>query len=253
MKFSHKIKNVWKRLKKCQKRWTAVFLETIFSRFCINCGKEGKYICDDCSLFVSEAKFICPSCDKPSYFGDKHQWCNDPEEMLGLINIWDYEGIIKKIFYHIKEDGTFHILEELIERIILLIENDPTRFSPFLSFMNQEETYITFVPIHKKKKKKRGFDQSEILARHFANIFNKKYVVLLERIKSTKSQIEIKGKESRIKNIKDAFVFLKPKENIKQVVIINDVWESGATMRECVKILKENKIENIWGFVLARV
>ncbi len=233
------------------KKFWLFFLETFFPRFCVNCEKEGRYICDQCSMFLSEASFICPACQNPSYLGKKHENCKE-NKMDGLISVWDYDGIVKEAVHLIKFNGFFHITEELIERILLLIEKDETRFSIFLNLLISPKTYITFVPLSKSREKERGFNQSKVLAEYIAKTAGKKTINLLERTKNTKPQTELKKKE-RFLNIKDTFSFSCQKDlEIEEVLIVDDVWTSGATMKECCRVLKENGVKKVWGFVLAK-
>ncbi len=202
-------------------------------------------------MFPSEAGFICPVCQNPSYFGKKHKNCKE-NKIDGLVSVWDYDGIVKKAVHLIKFNGFFHITEELMERIILLIEKDEKRFSIFLNFLVSPKTFITFVPLSESREKERGFNQSKVLAEYVAKTAGKKTINLLERTKNTKPQTELKKKE-RFLNIRNAFSFVYQKDlKIKEVLIVDDVWTSGATMKECCRVLKENGVKKVWGFVLAK-
>ncbi len=224
----------------------------LFPRFCVRCKREGRYICMKCELFISEAGFICPVCQKPSYFGKKHKRCKK-NKIDGLISIWDYEGIIKELIYLIKFGGFFHIIEELTERLILTIKKEETRFSYFLDFLIHKETYITFVPLGKSREKERGFNQSRILAEYIAKITGKEVINLIERKKNTKPQAKLENKKERFLNVKNAFTLdCKNDLNIKRVLIVDDVWTSGSTMKECCRVLKKNGVKEVWGFVLAK-
>ncbi len=47
-----------------------LFLDTLFPVFCIGCKREEKYICDECTVFLSESSLICPVCSGDSYTGE---------------------------------------------------------------------------------------------------------------------------------------------------------------------------------------
>lgn len=208
-------------------------LDAIFPKLCINCKKEGSYICRDCYLYLSEADFICPICGDFSFSGKTHEKCLDTRSLDGLISIWDYEGVIKKALLKIKEERLFHIAEEITDMALFFMFENKERFSTFLSFLLSKNTVLTYVPISKKRKKFIGFNHSDVLANKISKMFNVKKVKLLE-----------KTKDGKILCIK--------KSNIKNVVIIDDFWVSGSTMKECSKILKENGIKKIWGFTVAK-
>ncbi len=233
--------------RKIIKRSISFFLETIFPRFCIGCEKEGSYICNDCVLFLSEARLLCSACGKDSRSGKNHLVCNR-SELNGLVSLWDHESVIKQAIERIKVGGVFHILEELTEYFLFLAQRDQKRLSSFLRFIIDEETVVTFVPLGSQRKKERGFDQSEILADYLARSLGKKKEVLLKRVRETEPQDNLEKEERRL-NVKDAFSFVGSKTD--KVVIIDDIWTSGATMKECCRVMRENGVREIWGFTIA--
>jgi len=195
----------------------------MFPRNCINCGKEGKYICEKCELFLSEA---------PSLFNQ-----GNLEEIIGC---WEYEGLAKKIIFKIKYEGVFDAINELIEMAFEIRE----LYLP-------EGTMITFVPMFKGKEKIRGFNQAELIAKKLGKTTGKEVSSLLEKIKDTSSQIEL-DKEERLANVKNSFQIKEKTICPNNILLVDDVWTSGATMKECAKILKRAGAKRIFGFTLAR-
>ncbi len=238
--------------KKMRKNLFSNFLDIIFPRFCINCNKEGEYICTNCMLFLSESEFICPACQKLSYFGKKHSKCKEKNSLDGLVSFWDYEGIIKMAIHQVKHKKTFHLLEEIIEKSLFLIEKEDERFSYFISLLVNKKTYITFIPMFCEKEKERGFNQSKIIADYLSNKLEKKLIPLLKREKNTEPQINLNKKE-RFLNVEKSFLFISNNYKVKKVIIVGDIWVSGLTMKECCRALKQNGIEEVWGITLARV
>jgi len=201
-------------------------IDILFPRTCMACGKEGKYICEKCSLFLSETSSIFK--------------IGGLEE---LVSVWEYEGLIKNIILKIKYDGVFDAINELVEKAFRIRE-------PYIP----EDTIITFVPMFKKKQKRRGFNQAELIAKKIGEATRREVMPLLEKIKDTPSQTEL-NKEERILNVKDSFRPLKlilNKSLPENVLLVDDVWTSGATMQECSKVLKRAGVKRVWGFTLAR-
>ena len=221
----------------------------------MGCGKEGEYICKKCDIYVSENSFVCPVCFQTSLTGETHSWCSGRYELDGLVSIWQYDGIIKSAIKSIKYGKVFDIVKELTTKSFLIACNDSSnRFDEFLSFLLERETYITYVPMHDKKKRQRGFNQSQIIAREIAEKINKKEATLLKKIKFTSDQASLK-KESRLQNVKNCFQPIQTKlslVSIKHVVLVDDVFTTGATMKECCRVLKQNGVKKVWGFTLAR-
>ncbi|MDP2909570.1 MAG: ComF family protein [bacterium] len=199
-------------------------IDILLPRTCVGCGKEGKYICEKCGLFLSEA---------PSIF-----LTSGLEE---LASAWEYEGLTKNIIFKIKYEGAFDMINELVGKAFEIRE-------PYIP----EDTTITFVPMFKKKEKRRGFNQAELIAKKVGEITGREVLPLLEKIKDTPSQTEL-NKEERMTNVKDSFQRKKGANCYNNVLLVDDVWTSGATMQECCRILKRSGVKRVFGFTLARI
>jgi len=203
-------------------------LNVIIPIACVGCGKEGNYICDKCDLFLSEATSIFAK-----------------GNLKEVISVWEYEGLIKKLIHKIKYEGVSGAVNELVTKAFKRRE----LYIP-------EDMIITFVPMFKKKERIRGFNQAELIAKKLGEMTNRKVVPLLEKVKDTPSQTEL-NKEERIENVKGTFGLSKPgfslsKPGFENVLIVDDVWTSGATMEECSRILRKAGAKNVQGFTLAR-
>ncbi len=157
-----------------------------------------------------------------------------------MVSAWEYEGLIKKIIFKIKYDGMFDVIDELVEKAFEIRE-------PYVP----EDTTITFVPMFKKKEIKRRFNQAELIARKVGEITDREVLPLLEKIKDTPSQTEL-NKEKRLANVKDSFQRKQGVNCYNNVLLVDDVWTSGATMQECCKVLKKSGVKRVFGFTLAR-
>ena len=112
---------------------------------------------------------------------------------------------------------------------------------------------ITSVPMNKKKKWERGFNQSEIIAKKTAKMLNKAYYPLLEEKSRFKVQKEL-GYRERFLNILNRYK-VKNKKNVKNksVLLIDDVFTTGATINECARILKSFGATYVYSLTMARV
>ncbi len=112
---------------------------------------------------------------------------------------------------------------------------------------------ICSVPIHRKRKNDRGYNQSELIAKEVAkNIKEIKYVKLLKKIVNNKRQSMLK-REERKQNVKNVYE-IQNKQIIedKKIILFDDIYTTGNTVDECSKILKENKAKEILVLTLAR-
>lgn len=112
---------------------------------------------------------------------------------------------------------------------------------------------IVPVPLHPKKLRERQFNQSEVLASYLAKRLDKKIVKdKVKRIKYTMPQTELK-RDERIKNVDGAFL-AKDGHDLKgkTILLIDDVFTTGATLHECAKALKNAGAKKVVAFALAR-
>ncbi|MCX6737810.1 MAG: phosphoribosyltransferase family protein [Candidatus Parcubacteria bacterium] len=111
------------------------------------------------------------------------------------------------------------------------------------------------MPIHKKKLKNRGFNQSEEIVKHLFEEFGLNFIKdLIIKTKNTPPQAEL-SKDERKKNIINAFEInplLKDIIKDKNILLVDDVFTTGSTMEECSKILKQNCAQSVWCAVVAR-
>jgi ComF family protein len=117
-----------------------------------------------------------------------------------------------------------------------------------------QNTTVMPVPLHKNRLKERGFNQSLSLARAFAKVHKLRLDYLkLIRIKDTMPQVRLKGKE-RADNIKGAFK-LKDNNSFKDssILLVDDVYTTGATVKECSKVLIKGGAARVSVLTLARV
>lgn len=185
---------------------------------------------------IKEEKPVCKECLNKLRLEAKHKAIKDTD----IFSIAVYEGEIQKLLHDFKYNKNLYLGKFLS---LILSENiDPERYSNF--------NLIIPVPLHKEKLKDRGFNQSEI----FADAIGKKLNIpvskniLVRKIK-TLPQVNMK-KEEREKNVKDAF---KCKKEIhrKNIILVDDVFTTGSTVKECIKELKKKGAEKINVIVFA--
>ena len=112
---------------------------------------------------------------------------------------------------------------------------------------------IMEVPIHKKRRAERGYNQSELIAKEIAkNIKEIKYESILIKIKNNERQSNL-NKEDRTENVKNVYE-VKNKQIIdgKRVILFDDIYTTGNTVNECSRILKENNAKEILVLTLAK-
>ncbi|MFA5375353.1 MAG: phosphoribosyltransferase family protein [Dehalococcoidia bacterium] len=109
------------------------------------------------------------------------------------------------------------------------------------------------VPIHKRRLRERGYNQSSLLAQRLSRMTNIPVVEdVLIRTKHTPSQAKSDSVDQRRKNIRNAFRCVNHDISGKRILLIDDVCTSGATLNSCAASLKSAGAASVWGFTLAK-
>lgn len=226
-------------------------LDFLFPKRCVRCRKIGSYICPQCFTYISFTDtIVCVVCQRPAIGGITHPVCQTPFGVDGVFPSLVYIGIVKKLVYTFKYPPYLSDLRDCLTELFYegLIQKEQ-----FYTCFTNQSVFVP-VPLHVSKLRKRGYNQAEKLAGGLASKFEIPVIDCLARVKNTKTQIGL-TKEERQENLKDAFAlkkeFFQQMKTVKQVYLVDDVSTSGATLRECAKILKKNGVKYVWGVTLA--
>jgi len=111
------------------------------------------------------------------------------------------------------------------------------------------------VPLHKSRRRSRGFNQAELLARAAVRHLPLKLEVLngaLVRQRDTVSQVGL-SREERIQNVRDAFRVAQPSRvKGRDILLVDDVMTTGTTLSECARVLKRAGAQRVWAATVAR-
>ena len=190
-------------------------IEYIFLPSCGVCGKlkEG-YLCKKCVKELE--KYVINEKSSLRNFNIKRS--NDIEKM----HIFKYDEIIRKLILNYKFYDKSYLYKTFCEFII----NNKKTFDFIKSY-----DIIIPVPIHKKRMRKRGYNQSELIAKELAKkVKIKCYTDILLKVKNNRMQSTLTKKE-REENAKNVYK-LKNEEKIynKKVLIFDDIYTTGATI-----------------------
>lgn len=188
-------------------------LEIIFPPKCGICGKIGEgYICNNCyNMFVINKIYK-----------------NYNRERFHMLK---YEGIIRDKLIEYKFNDKPHLYRMFYE--ILIKDKNAC------DFLKGYDIIIP-VPIHKKRKSLRGYNQSELIAKKLSDRFKMPmYIDVLKKQINTIPQSSL-GKKARKSNAQNVYkVDNMQKIKNKNVVIVDDIYTTGATANECIKVLKD--------------
>ena len=221
---------------------------------CMWCGKE--YwpedeipFCQDCLLQVPVISGRqCLKCSRPlrlaaarkdfCFLCEHHTYFFTRVKAATL-----YDGIIKQLLHRLKYYGQVHLGQRLGSLLVERIKWEYVWYSYDL---------ILPIPLAAAKYKERGYNQAAILARAVANYLKRPYSEeILVRIKETLSQNQLSLAERR-KNLYGAFMVTQPmKITGKKILLIDDIFTSGATISSAAWILLKNGARRVDGLTLA--
>jgi competence protein ComFC len=234
------------------------FLNFIFPKRCVNCRSFGAYICVGCFSYVSfNETGACIVCQRPALGGLTHPVCKTRYAPDGVFSSLVYKGVVKKLVYKFKYNP--HLTDLKTVLIELFYEGIIQKEDFFKSLIGS--SVLVPIPLHKSRSRKRGYNQSQILAKGLAKKLDLPVFNYLERTRNTKTQVGLK-KEEREENIKNAFR-INPSAALRagnkelqindfpQVFLVDDVVTSGATLKEAAKVLKRAGVKKVYGLTLA--
>ncbi|MDD5569289.1 MAG: ComF family protein [Candidatus Pacebacteria bacterium] len=223
-------------------------LDVIFPKKCLNCGREGAYFCEDCLSLIEINPFEYCLCEKPQKLMStgKCWFCRD-RKLNGLYSAASFkERRVKLLVHHLKYLNQIKELADYLSFLILAHFNFITKEIP-------SDSLLVPVPLFIKRKKARGFNQAEEIAKIISAKTGAKISLdNLKRIRNTQPQVKL-NKMERIENIKNAFAVSNAEEFKKKIIfLVDDVYTTGATMEECAKELKRAGASEVWGLTAAR-
>jgi len=218
-----------------------LLIDFLFPKTCVACGKYGVDLCKNCLFDLSIADQVCPMCGEDSPMGWVHRGCKNRLGMDGLIVIFDYQDDkVRSVIDGIK----FGFNKRLAERVL----------KKFKFETGEVFDYLVPVPLHYYRENWRGFNQAEVIASFVAKKMKLDVKDVIKRKRKTKQQSLIRDRVLREKNVKGAFEIQKDIACLlrgSKVLLVDDVFTSGADMRECTRVLKKAGASLVWGIALA--
>jgi ComF family protein len=221
-----------------------VALDLLFPRWCIGCGREGDYICDACRRDLSVLiPPVCPACGRPQSRGSVCRECREMPMLIdGIRSPFVFDGVIRRAIHELKYRN-LRGLAPLMAGLLYdyLVENP------------LPADVLVPVPIHRKRQRDRGYNQSALLAKELSRRSRLPMIVNgLVRHRYAVPQAQSAGLNERQKNVAGAFTCPYERFQGKRVLLIDDVATSGATLNACAETLKATGAAQVWGLVMAR-
>lgn len=211
--------------------------------------------CPVCHGILQGKNFVCPSCrQKLPYIKEpkckkcgkemekeEQEYCRDCQRFSHSFDkggaVFAYDQVMRKSIsmfkYHNRREYARFYAAEMYEHC-----------RHFLNTCNPD--VILPVPIHRQKKRQRGFNQAELVAKKLGKMMkvpvDSKYLIRREK---TVPQKEL-SRQKRKANLKQAFKVNKTNRTYERVLIVDDIYTTGATIDAISEILRENQVKIIF-------
>ena len=189
---------------------------------------------------------MCPVCEKLSSDGFTHERCKSVFGIDGHICLFSYEGVIRKALIALKYKYAFDVVSELVGYGMEQFETKKHFLPKF--------DYFVPIPLYWYRENIRGFNQSGVIGEAFAKALKLKFASnLLMRKRLGSAQVELRG-EQRAKNVKGVFLVnpnFVPGRKFS-VLIFDDVYTTGSTLKEACRVLKQKGANKVWGLTFAK-
>lgn len=229
-------------------------LDFLFPKKCIGCGREKGYFCPKCIREILQTDLVCPQCNNLSIGGLTHPGCERKFSLDGLWSLGMYQGSLKKAIQKLKyEPSLIRDLAPVLSNIIIDYWKTYQVYLFDLIRKNHQNWVTVPVPLYWFRENKRGFNQAKLIGQIVSKKLGLGYCDALKRVRYTRSQTRLSEKKRR-QNIRDAFT-LSPNYDLRTmnyVLLVDDVWTTGSTMRECCYVLKKSGAQKVWALTLAR-
>jgi ComF family protein len=212
----------------------------LFPVFCVKCGLEGVWFCKQCKRRTKVRPFV---------------FCSSVKEIsLGVLAFFPY--IHNSVFGNLISFWKYHFIEEISKEWQFVFNAERLFLSRYLNnFDHSQPIYLVPVPLHPRRERERGFNQAEVLSNILSECLTNcglevQILDFLKRVRYTSQQAKL-DPIARGKNLQGAFVWQQKNIVGEQVILVDDVFTTGSTARECAQVLKSAGVKQIGMIVLA--
>ena len=235
-------------------------LDILFPIRCLSCNKYSEWLCEDClNKIPLKNKQSCPVCKKKiTPNGSICFECRQKNFIDGVLvsSFYRQNGektFLAKTIHNYKYDFIAELHQPLAQILI----------RAFLSSNLSLPDFIIPVPLHPRRLRWRGFNQSAKMSEFLSENLSPGFKIetandLLLRKKYTQPQMSLKNRQQRVANMRNVFEINKHSIHFKKIygkniLLVDDVITTGSTIFECAKILKQKtNAKKVFGLVLAR-
>jgi ComF family protein len=220
-------------------------LDLVYPPRCVLCERQGDFVCEACLLALPRAAGArCETCWLPLQ-GRGICWdCAErPPTLASLRSVFRYEAATRRLVRAYKFDGVSSLAPLLAQEL-----------AECYRMQGMTADVVVPVPLSGRRKRERGYNQAELLAREAARLLGLPLSVALRRKRHSEAQARSPSAEQRHQNVAGAFEMGRLEERVQgqQVLLIDDVATTGATLNACAAVLLSSGAADVFGLTLAR-
>jgi ComF family protein len=227
-------------------------LDVVFPPRCVNCHARGALLCQRCRATIAiPPPPLCARCGRALLTAGEGTQCascvsgHGPVHLKGLRAATVYDGAMRAAILAYRFHGIHRLAQPLSE---LLAEANRRE--------GRSADLVLHVPLHAARRRQRGYDQAELLARNTAQRLRLPFLTrAVTRVRATAPQTHLQGDE-RIANVAQAFALtdarIAPRLHGRHLLLIDDVTATGSTLDATAAALAIAQPATIWGLALSR-
>ena len=196
--------------------------------------------CAFCRRLVRSGRLLCPDCEGKLPVPEKELQRQEISNLANCISPLYYSGEVRESLHRYKFQGAaayFRIYAELM--------------AASMKEHQLSADLITWVPLSKKRLRRRGYDQARLLAEEVARLQNLPCEQTLEKIRNNPAQSGTSGVQERLKNVRGVYRAVTSFSG-EHVLLIDDIVTTGATLSEAARELLNAGAEQVSALTLAR-
>ena len=197
----------------------------IFPKSCVLCPNHGEIVCKDCEIELKKSIPRCIVCSRDNILGKTCPSCLKKDSPKLTISVFAYKRGAKDLIKSFKYEDITSLKSFFAKRLVSIVKTLP----------DYKNYTIVPIPLASSRKRFRGYNQSELLAREVSRTLRLPFYSCLARVESRHPQVSSLSKQERMKNIKG--VFISTEKSPEKVLLLDDVITTGATMCEASKVL----------------
>ncbi len=236
-----------------------ILTDFVFPQSCFVCGKMGTGICRQCLIDQPRARPKCLKCGAHNPFGLACRVCRTKYTPDRTLALYEFDGPIREMIHLFKYED-YSALAQCFGGVLAeefasardvggLSSASRAKVAKDSPLQGTSSWTIVPIPLSKKRVAWRGYNQSLLLAREIAKRSGFEVRELLRRKDSAESQVQSGTKEKRRANIKGVFEVIEPVW--KNILLVDDVITSGATVLEATRVLKHAGAKKVCVLALA--